>query len=178
MATRCFWPPESAFAFFLPMPSMPSSARVSSARFSDLVGAHLAGDQCRHGDVLVDAELRQQVVELEDEADELCAQCGALELRDLGGVGPVVEGRAAGGCVEQAEQVQQRGLAAAGLADDGGELALAELERHVLERVGRGIAFAIDLVEVAGHQERAQIARGRVSHSGSPRSGRASRSAG
>ena len=74
----------------------------------------------------------------------------AAQLRTLGRIEPghrraEHDDLAAAGNVEAGEQVEQRRLAGAGGAGDGGELAGGELEREVAEDLGRARAAAVRL---------------------------------
>jgi len=64
-----------------------------------------------HEHVLEDAELGQQVVKLEDEADEVVAHGGALLAVRRRRVVPFEHHTTRGGRVQQADEVEQSGLA-------------------------------------------------------------------
>ena len=118
---------------------------------ADLVGelAHplavrlAAGEREREHDVLGRREHRQQVEELEDEADVLTPQEREVvvgELRDvLAGDRHAALGRA----VEAGEDVHQRRLAGARRAHDGGQLAGGDAEVDAAQRVDAGLALAV-----------------------------------
>ncbi len=99
--------------------------------------------------------------ELEDEADVVAAQGVQLALGgarhppsgdlDLAGVGPV----------EAAEQVQERRLARPAAAEDGDDLARADVEIGVVEDPARAAPAAHRLDEAAGGDERTGAVRGR-----------------
>ena len=102
-------------------------------------------DQTRHHHVFQGVELRQEVVELEDEADRAVSQ---VRQAGAGQRGELLAGEADGagaGDVERPHAVQKRGFPRAGRADDGDELPLVdrevdpfehvELASHVLERL-------------------------------------------
>ena len=76
-----------------------------------------------HGDVLPRGKRRNEVVELEDEADVVAAVLGELLVVGLAQFLPVIADVAGGGAVEPAEDIQQRGLAAARGAEQDDELA-------------------------------------------------------
>ena len=97
-------------------------------------GAHREGDVAHHG------EPRHERVTLEHHA--------TVERRP-GDFAPVHDDRAGRGRVQAGEDVQDRGLAAAGMADDADELAFLHAEVHALEDVGVIEAFgqALDLEE-------------------------------
>ena len=94
--------------------------------------AREAASEHRHLDVLERGQRRDQVVELEDEADDLRAV--------VGGIGERVDALAADGDrarvrpVERADEVQQRALPGAGRAGQRDELARLDPQRDVLER--------------------------------------------
>ena len=103
----------------------------------------LAGNRQRQEDVLLRRQHREQVEELEDEADVLTAQ-----LRDLG-VAEAAElcardpDRSGGRAVERGHDVHQRRLARARRAHDRGQLALLNVERHSTQRLHCGVALAV-----------------------------------
>ena len=83
-----------------------------------------AGQQRGQLDVVGDREVRDQVEELEHEADLAAAQARAAGLVGAGQVLALHAHLAAGRAVEAAEQVEQRRLAAAARPGDGDELAV------------------------------------------------------
>ncbi len=95
-----------------------SDARQQRARARR--GRHRAfsSHQQRHRHVLQRRELGQQVVKLVDEADAAIAQCAAVALRQRVNVLPRHQYLARVGTIEAAENLQQRGLAGSGCADD------------------------------------------------------------
>ena len=100
----------------------------------------LAGDPQRQRHVLLGGQHRQQVEELEDEADVRPAQLRQLVVghrRDV--VAGDLDG-AVGRLVEAGEDVHERRLARARRAHDGDELALRDVERDAAERVDGGVA--------------------------------------
>ena len=113
MATRCCSPPES-----LPGRCPRRAARpnvVSSARpRSSAARRERAGDHLRQHDVFQRGELRQQMVELVDEADGVAADGGAGGVGQAAGIAALDEDRAAVRAVEQAGDMQQGGFAGAG----------------------------------------------------------------
>ena len=108
-----------------------------------LVGV-AAGELQRQEDVLARVEDRQQVEELEDEADVVAAQLGELAVVEPGEVDAVDHDRARGRAVEAGEDVHQRRLARARRAHDRGQPAGRELDRDAVERGHRGLALAED----------------------------------
>ena len=94
-----------------------------------------AGERERELDVCQHALVRDEVVALKDKADGVVAVgvpvAVVIFLR-----GAAVDDEVAGGvAVESADDVQQRGLAAAGLSEDRHELILAEGDVDALERL-------------------------------------------
>ncbi len=134
MATRCCSPPESSDGRWSRRPERPVFASSSS---SHALSGLLAGDREREEDVLLRGQHRQQVEELEDEADVLAAELRELvvaERRDLGAGDRHGAGRR---LVEPREDVHERRLARAGRAHDRDELAALHVERDAAERVDR-----------------------------------------
>jgi hypothetical protein len=102
------------------------------------LGLHVRGDEAlaigqREADVLEDGQLADQVEGLEDEADLAVADAGALvagEVADVVAVEPVL---AAGRRVEEAEDREERRLAAARGAGDADVLAVRDFEVELME---------------------------------------------
>ena len=114
------------------------------------VGKALTGEHEGQEDVVADGEGIQQVELLEHEAEVLAAEGGHLALAHGGHVPPGEQHLAAGGRIESGEDVEQGGLAGAGLAHDGDELALVHGEIDVAQRLDAVAAQArgVDLFEV------------------------------
>ena len=96
IATRCCWPPESSDGRCVRRSPRPTLAISSSTQA--VVGL-AAGEREREEDVLLRRQHRQQVEELEDEADVLAAELGQLvvvERGDLVAVDPDLARRSAG----------------------------------------------------------------------------------
>jgi len=117
----------------------------------------LAGDRERKRDVLLGAQRRQKVEELEDEADVLAAEPGQLLVVQPGDVGAVDEDRAGGRAVESGEDVHERGLARAGRAHHGRHATARDLQRDAAEGVDRGVAVAVPTGEPAGVDDRTRL---------------------
>ena len=101
---------------------MPTAASSSAQRASIFAAGHVL-QHAGQAHVFLDGERRQQIEELEDEADFLAAQA-----REPGLVEPmdrlaVEVNFAAGQDVEPAEHMQQRAFAAAARPHDGDEFA-------------------------------------------------------
>ena len=99
-----------------------------------LLGAALFNALQTHGihNVFKHREQREQIKALIDDRDILPAVSVAVDpVRGL----PVKNHLAVGGQIEPREHRKGRGLAAAGFADDGVDLALLELKGHVVYRL-------------------------------------------
>ena len=120
-----------------------------------LLGFHLPVAQ-RHVDVVVDVEVRDQIEALEDEADLLVAQARALVVREPAHVLAVEHVAAGVEGLEQPGHVQERGLAGARGAGHGDELAGADVQREVAQRVRLDEVGAVDLADVV-HLEHGQF---------------------
>ena len=121
-ATRCRSPPESSPGRCLtrcPSPTR-SSIRCAAAR---ALGRGHAPDRERHRDVLQRGELRQQVVELVDEAERAVAHARRVPSPSARRSRALDADLARRRRVEPAQQVQQRALAGARGADDRDALA-------------------------------------------------------
>ena len=124
-----------------------------------------ASDERRHQHVLEHAELRQQVVELEHEADELVAQGGALLARRRRRVVAAEHDRPVVGVSSRPSRLSSVDLPDPDWPMIDANSPRVERERHLMQ--GHRLHDApVDLAEVLGADER-------LSHSGSPRSGRA-----
>ena len=89
------------------------------------------GDAQREGDVLRDRHVRVERIGLEDHGDP------ALGRRHLGHVDAADEDRAFGHHLEAGDHAQKRGLAAAGRAEQGAELAAVDRQVEILDRLDR-----------------------------------------
>src|SRR5207244_2941073 len=81
--------------------------------------ARQPADERRHGDIVQRRELREQVVELEDEADVAVAEARQRLLSHLERVLAVVEDVAGGRRIERSDDVQEGALAHAAGPDQG-----------------------------------------------------------
>ncbi len=122
------------------------------------LAARQIGEEQRHFDVALGAEHREQVVELEDEADVPRAPFGELS------AGEPVDSLAGHlhfalvGAVEPADQVQQRGLARAGGTHQGQELTGGHLQVDAVQHLDLLLAARIALDDVLdGHDRRHAI---------------------
>src|SRR6478735_8329458 len=101
------------------------------------------GDLKRQQYVLLRREHRQQVEELEDEADVVAAQRGqpgVVEAGDLDVADPYLP---LVGLVEPGQDVHERGLARARRAHDGRQPLRPEVEIHAAQGVDRRVALAV-----------------------------------
>ncbi len=105
------------------------------------------GDRERQHQVLLGGEHRQQVEELEDEAELLAAQLGQLAVVEAGDLLAVEQDGAGGRLVEAGEDVHQGRLAGARRPHDRGEAAALEAGADLDQGVDRGVALAV----AAGH---------------------------
>ena len=131
MPTRCCWPPESCGGQAVELvgePDAPQPVLGDRARLGLRLAAHLA--QAEH-DVLGGRQMREQVEHLEDHAGlgahraqlALAAPPPAAAALAIADLVAVDLDRAAVVGLEEVDAAQQRGLAAAGRADDGDHLA-------------------------------------------------------
>src|SRR4051812_24706146 len=102
-----------------------------------------AGDRQGQDDVLLRGEDRDQVEELEDEAQLVATQARQLRVVELRQLHPVQAHRAGCRPVEAGEYVHERRLARAGRPHDRVEATLFEGHRHSVEGVDRGCALAV-----------------------------------
>ena len=109
-----------------------------------------AGELERQHDVLGRREHREQVEELEDEADVVAAQLRERGVVEAGDVDAGDGDLARGGRVEAGEDVHERRLAGARRAHDGGQAALGDVDRDAAQGVDGGVAVAVAADEVAG----------------------------
>ena len=98
--------------------------------------------------VFLRGELGDEVEILENEADLLVSDTGEL-LFTVVLDGNAVEPVGPGVCgVQTADNIHQRGLSAAGRADNAYELLRVNVQRHMVERVDALLADLIDLGNV------------------------------
>ena len=98
------------------------------------LGAHAAIGQ-RELDVLKHGQVADQVEALEDEPDLAVADAGAIREREVRNLGALERVAAARWRVEQAEDGEQGGFAAAGRTGDRDVFALADFEMDSGKRV-------------------------------------------
>ncbi len=112
-----------------------------------------ASDEAGHHDVLEGGELGEQVMELEDEADALVAECRELTARELGDVAALAGDRTRCGQVEGAEQVEQGALAGARRADDADHLSRRDHEVDAAQHLHHRAFVEEVLLHIAGDDE-------------------------
>ena len=120
------------------------------------LGVRLPRQHQRQGDVVLQRECVQQVELLKHEAQMIPAERGGVRLLHGGQIAPVQPHRPGGGGIQRRQYVQQRGLAAAGLAHDGHIFALLHRELHVMQGLHAAAAEAggIHLAQTADFQNR------------------------
>ena len=119
------------------------------------------GELERQHDVLGRREHREQVEELEDEADVVAAQHRQLRVVEAADVDAGDRDLARGRLVEAGEDVHQRRLARARRAHDGGQAAGGDVDRDAAQGVDGRVALAVAADDVAGGDDRvAGIATG------------------
>ena len=104
-----------------------------------------AVQQQGHLHVLVGGEGGDEGKELKDESDGAFAHIGPLVAVETGNVLPIDKDGARRGLVEQADELQQGGLAGARRADQGGEFAVLYDQVHAAQCVG----FHLSDLEIA-----------------------------
>ena len=112
-----------------------------------------AREQAGQRDVVADRQRRQQVEELEDEADLLAAHPRQLVVAHRRQIAIVERQRAARRAIHRAAQVQQRRLAAARRPHQRDEVAGLDLERHAGERGHPRFTGDVGFLEVVGSEQ-------------------------
>jgi hypothetical protein len=131
---------------------------------SDVVDA---GNLHRHRHVFIRRQRRDQVKELEHEADLLATQPGERVLRKAGDVDAVDQHLAGTRRVEAGDETEQRGLAAARRPHDGHELTFADLKRERMqdgERFGAARDGLRDLAQLDHDGERSSAIGSSTGH--------------
>jgi hypothetical protein len=113
------------------------------------IGRDLGDD----GDVLLRRQAGDQVVELEHEAHMLTPKRGELRIIGAGQVFAVVPDVTGRRHVQPAQDVQQRGLAAARRPQQHDELARIQHQIHAAQRVHLHLAHAVDLGQALGPED-------------------------
>ena len=99
----------------------------------------------RQLDVLIHVQLVDEVEALEHEADVALAELGAVLLLEVAHLLPQQLVAAFRGVVQEAEDVEQGGFAAARRPHDGDKLAVVDFERNAVQREGFDVFRAEDL---------------------------------
>ena len=107
--------------------------------------------------VLHQVQLGQQVVLLEDKAQQLVADLGQLVLVHLAHIPAVQQVGAIGGHVQAADDVHAGGLAGAGLAHDGHKLPLVDLEGDAVGGLHHRVPHVVVLAHVLEFNERLHL---------------------
>ena len=126
----------------------------------------LPAQQHRHHHVFKRGELRQQVMELVDEAQRTVAQAAALGIGQRAHLLPGHEHLACSGHVKPTQQVQQGALAGAGRAQDRYRLAGLHPEIEAIEYLRVKRALGVRLAELFGADH--FIVLHRLTHSAAP----------
>src|SRR5690606_22804593 len=93
---------------------------------------------------------RHQVIELEHEAYVAAPVGGEFALARMGEFFAAKEQAAVTGAVQAAEDIQERGFAAARSAKQHDQFPLRQLEIHAAQRMYRAVAAAVDLGQSFG----------------------------
>ena len=125
IATRCCWPPESCDGKVMHARAEADAVERRLGQLAPLGVRHPAVEQ-RDLHVVEHAQIGDQVERLEDEPDLLVADRGQRAIAVAGDRRAVELHRALGRRVEQADQVEQRALAAARRPHDRDELPFAD----------------------------------------------------
>ena len=147
MATRCSCPPESWRGIVLRAVCQADDAQ-GGHRALAAFALRQGRQQQRQLDVLDGVQHRDEVIELEDEADVAAAPVGQLALGQRRQIGARDRDLARGDAVDAGDQVQQRRLARAGRAHQRDELALGHVEVDAVEDLDLLRVALIDLAHV------------------------------
>lgn len=104
-------------------------------------------------DILQDRELRQQIMELENEPDVFISEPGKCAFSQTRDAGPVDREVALIVCIECGKQVEERGLPATRLADDRNKFAFADAEVDILQDQ-KGFGAAEEFIEMLRFEDR------------------------
>ena len=151
ITTRCFCPPERLMALFF---ALSASSSCSMCRHPAALRSFRAnpGDLQRQNHVVEHRRVGGEEELLKDEAEVFIADAVHNGILELFRIRALDQQHPAIGIVEQREQMHQRRLARAALADDGDRLPGRDLERHPFQGVEPAGAMAVGLVDVWGHQ--------------------------
>ena len=109
----------------------------------------LAGDRQGQENVLLCREHRQQIEELENEADLVASQLRQLLVVEVGDLLTVDRDAALARLVERGQGVHQCRLAGAGRAHDRRQARLFDLDADVAKRMDRCVALAVVAAEAS-----------------------------
>ena len=152
-AVRCRSPPESWLGTMLE-PLAQAHALEQAARFGGRLLRRRAAHEQRHRDVLERRELRQQMMELIDEAERTIAQPAALRVAQRAHRLADDAHLACRRLIEAADELQQRRLARARRADDRDAIALGDGELDAAQHLDVAPDVAERLDELAGLEDR------------------------
>ena len=96
----------------------------------------------RQGHIVARIQRAEQIVALKNKAETLAPQGRQCVIIHGGGFFAVDTVRAAAGCIQAAQNVHQRRLARAGLADNGHKVALGDAQIDVFEHLHPAFARA------------------------------------
>src|SRR5258708_2919099 len=132
----------------------------SSARriFGRLTRARAMATRCcsppkREFDVFLEGHAREKVEGLKDHADGVAAVAGEIEGGKRGDVPAVSEDGAGGGAVEAGDEIEERGFAGAGRAEEGEEFVVGDGEGEFVDGADGSFAHGVvagDAVELDG----------------------------
>jgi hypothetical protein len=163
MATRCCWPPDSCDGS-----ESPRSPQAHVAQHLHRTGQrrplHAALDDQRYSDVLGGRQRRQQVELLEDEADVPAAELRLLAAREPAQVLAQHRHQPAGRVEGAGQDGDERRLAAAGRADQQGQLAGANVQVDAAQGADAGVAAAVVLGQPAADDARPGLRGGADGH--------------
>ena len=146
-ATRCCCPPESWLGTCFARCAMPTRSRASVTRCRRSAGPHAAVGEGQL-DVLEDREIADQIEALEDEADLAIADARRVRGLELGDRPAVELVRPLRGGVEEAQDREQRRLAAPRGPADRDVFAARDLDADVRQRVRFDVLGGEDLGEI------------------------------
>src|SRR6185295_359008 len=120
-----------------------------------------AAHELRDDHILQRAELRQQVMELIDEAEQVAAQAGSAVVVELCGFLPLELDRPGEAPFKQSDGLEQGRFARAGRSEERDNLARPDLEIDSAQDLDRDMALDEFALEVARDEDR-------VTHSAAP----------
>lgn len=133
--------PAGEFGRFVGCPFFESEEFEQGGGFAGGFAAAVAFDPGGDADVFESGEFRQEVMELENEADVAVAESGELAGRVAGDIFAVVEDFAAVGGVERAEDVEKGAFAGTAGAGDGDHFTVGDDEVDAAQDAEGAVAF-------------------------------------